>query len=50
MPHVVGELRGSALADLHALGLSVRELFVPDPGPGTHVTIRVYVNAQGGCF
>jgi alpha-tubulin suppressor-like RCC1 family protein len=71
MPHVVGELRASALADLHALGLSVRELFVPDPdrtcphvglvesqspppgtvvGPGTHVTIRVYVNAQGGCF
>jgi hypothetical protein len=71
MPHVVGELRASALADLHALGLSMRELFVPDPdrtcphvglvesqspppgtvvGPGTHVTIRVYVNAQGGCF
>jgi alpha-tubulin suppressor-like RCC1 family protein len=71
MPHVVGELRASAEADLHALGLSVRELFVPDPdprwdhvglvesqnpppgtvvGPGTHVTIRVYVNAQGGCF
>jgi beta-lactam-binding protein with PASTA domain len=19
-------------------------------GPGTHVTIRIYVNAQGGCF
>ena len=71
MPHVVGELRASALADLHALGLSVQELSVPDPdrtcphvglvesqnpppdtvvGPGTHVTIRVYVTAQGGCF
>jgi hypothetical protein len=71
MPHVVGELRASAEADLHALGLSARELFVPDPdrtcphvglvesqnppagtivGPGTHVTIRIYVNAQGGCF
>jgi len=30
---VVGELRASALADLHALGLSVQELFVPDPDP-----------------
>jgi alpha-tubulin suppressor-like RCC1 family protein len=71
MPGVVGELRASAEADLHALGLSVQELSVPDPdrrcdhvglvesqnpppgtvvGPGTHVTIRVYVTAQGGCF
>jgi len=31
MPDVVGELRASALADLHALGLSVQELSVPDP-------------------
>jgi hypothetical protein len=30
MPHVVGELRASALGSLHALGLSVQELFVPD--------------------
>jgi hypothetical protein len=30
MPHVVGEQRASALAGLHALGLSVHELFVPD--------------------
>jgi regulator of chromosome condensation (RCC1) repeat-containing protein/PASTA domain-containing protein len=71
MPDVVGELRATALAQLHALGLSVQELSVPDPdrrcehvgyvesqnppsgtvvGPGTHVTIRVYVTAQGGCF
>jgi alpha-tubulin suppressor-like RCC1 family protein len=71
MPDVVGELRASALGQLHALGLSVQELSVPDPdrrcdhvgyvesqnpppgtavGPGTHVTIRVYVTAQGGCF
>jgi alpha-tubulin suppressor-like RCC1 family protein len=71
MPNVAGELRASALADLHALGLSVQERSVPDPdrrcdhvgyvesqspppgtmvGPGTHVTIRVYVTAQGGCF
>jgi alpha-tubulin suppressor-like RCC1 family protein len=71
MPNVVGELRASALGQLHALGLSVQELSVPDPdrrcdhvglvesqnppsgtvvGPGTHVTIRVYVTAQGGCF
>ena len=71
MPNVVGELRASALGQLHALGLSVQELSVPDPdrrcphvglvesqspppgtvvGPGTHVTIRVYVPAQGGCF
>jgi alpha-tubulin suppressor-like RCC1 family protein len=71
MPHVVGELRASAEADLHALGLSARELFVPDPdprcdhvgyvesqnpppgtvvGPGTNVTIRVYVTARGGCL
>jgi alpha-tubulin suppressor-like RCC1 family protein len=71
MPGVVGELRASALGQLHALGLSVQELSVPDPdrtcphvgyvesqnpppgtvvAPGTHVTIRVYVNAQGGCF
>jgi hypothetical protein len=71
MPHVVGELRASALGQLHALGLSVQVLSVPDPdrrcdhvgyvesqspppgtviGPGTHVSIRVYVTAQGGCF
>jgi alpha-tubulin suppressor-like RCC1 family protein len=71
MPNVVGQLRASALGQLHALGLSVQELSVPDPdrrcdhvgyvesqnpppgtavGPGTHVTIRVYVTAQGGCF
>jgi alpha-tubulin suppressor-like RCC1 family protein len=71
MPNVVGELRASALGQLHALGLSVQVLSVPDPdrtcphvglvesqnpppgtvvGPGTHVTIRVYVTAQGGCF
>jgi Regulator of chromosome condensation (RCC1) repeat/PASTA domain len=70
MPGVVGELGASALAELHALGLSVQELFVPDNqfcdnvgyvesqnpppgtvvGPGTHVTIRVYVRPQGGCF
>jgi alpha-tubulin suppressor-like RCC1 family protein len=71
MPAVVGELRASALGQLHDLGLSVQELSVPDPdrlcdhvgyvesqspppgtvvGPGTHVTIRVYVTAQGGCF
>jgi beta-lactam-binding protein with PASTA domain len=70
MPHVVGELRASAEADLHALGLTVRETFVADNqfcdnvgyvesqnpppgtivGPGTHVTIRIYVTAQGGCF
>jgi alpha-tubulin suppressor-like RCC1 family protein len=31
MPYVVGELRASALADLHALGLAVQELSVPDP-------------------
>jgi alpha-tubulin suppressor-like RCC1 family protein len=31
MPDVVGELRASALGQLHALGLSVRELSVPDP-------------------
>jgi aspartate aminotransferase len=31
MPDVVGELRASALGHLHALGLSVRELSVPDP-------------------
>jgi beta-lactam-binding protein with PASTA domain len=71
MPGVVGELRASALGQLHALGLSVQELSVPDPdrtcphvglvesqnpppgtvvAPGGHVTIRVYVTAQGGCF
>jgi alpha-tubulin suppressor-like RCC1 family protein len=71
MPAVVGELRASAVAQLHALGLSVQQLSVPDPdrtcphvglvesqnpppgtvvAPGTHVTIRVYVTAQGGCF
>jgi alpha-tubulin suppressor-like RCC1 family protein len=70
MPNVVGELRASALADLHALGLSVQELSVadnrlcdnvgyvesqsPSPGtvvgPGTHVTIRVYVQPAAGCF
>ena len=71
MPGLVGELRASALGQLHALGLSVQELSVPDPdrrcdhvglvesqnpppgtvvGPGAHVTIRVYVPAQGGCF
>jgi alpha-tubulin suppressor-like RCC1 family protein len=71
MPAVVGELRASALGQLHALGLSVQELSVPDPdrrcdhvgyvesqnpspgtvvAPGGHVTIRVYVPAQGGCF
>jgi len=31
MPAVVGELRASALGQLHALGLSVQELSVPDP-------------------
>ena len=31
MPDVVGELRASALGQLHALGLSVQELSVPDP-------------------
>jgi alpha-tubulin suppressor-like RCC1 family protein len=31
MPNVVGELRASALGQLHALGLSVQELSVPDP-------------------
>jgi hypothetical protein len=31
MPDVVGELRASALEQLHALGLSVQELSVPDP-------------------
>jgi alpha-tubulin suppressor-like RCC1 family protein len=71
MPGVVGELRASALGQLHALGLSVQELSVPDPDrrcdhvglvesqnpppgsavvPAGHVTIRVYVPAQGGCF
>jgi hypothetical protein len=51
MPDVVGELRASALVDLHALGLSVQEISVPDnrlcdnvgyvesqsPSPGTAV-------------
>jgi alpha-tubulin suppressor-like RCC1 family protein len=51
MPNVVGELRVSALADLHALGLSVQEISVADnrycdnvgyvesqsPSPGTAV-------------
>jgi alpha-tubulin suppressor-like RCC1 family protein len=51
MPNVIGELRASALAQLHALGLSVQELFVADnqfcdnvgyvesqsPSPGTAV-------------
>jgi regulator of chromosome condensation (RCC1) repeat-containing protein/PASTA domain-containing protein len=71
MPDVVGKLGAGALAQLHALGLSVQETTVPDPdrrcthvgrvesqspppgtvvGPGTHVAIRVYVDAQGGCF
>jgi hypothetical protein len=31
MPAVVGQLRASALGQLHALGLSVQELSVPDP-------------------
>jgi alpha-tubulin suppressor-like RCC1 family protein len=31
MPDVVGELRASALGQLHALGLSVQETSVPDP-------------------
>jgi hypothetical protein len=71
MPNVVGQLRASALGQLHALGLSVQVLSVPDPdrrcdhvgfvesqspppgtvvGPATHVRIRVYGPAQGGCF
>jgi len=31
MPNVVGQLRASALGQLHALGLSVQVLPVPDP-------------------
>jgi alpha-tubulin suppressor-like RCC1 family protein len=70
MPKVVGELGASALAELHALGLTVQEAFVADNqfcdnvgyvesqspppgtvvGPGTHVSIRVYVRPPGGCF
>jgi hypothetical protein len=71
MPNVVGQLRASALGQLHALGLSVQVQSVPDPdrrcphiglvesqspppgtavGPGTHVSIRVYGTAQGGCL
>jgi alpha-tubulin suppressor-like RCC1 family protein len=71
MPDVVGQLRASALGQLHALGLTVQVLSVPDPDrrcphiglvesqspppgtavlPGTHVSIRVYGTAQGGCF
>jgi len=60
MPNVVGELRASALGQLHDLGLSVQELSVPDnricdnvgyvesqsPQPGTVVGPGVHVTIR----